>query len=207
MLILDGRIPIARDRTLTWLWFCAALVAACSHQKQSIPEPPPPPADVVTLVGNGERVAGPVGPKGGRLALSPDGPWLEIPADAVGGAGKAFQMRKDPGPGHPAAGVTLVGPLLLVSPSLTPASSSTAAPAKTITLSLALPALPAGRVATELQLAVEKAGDVGPADGTSAPALAWEYVRAEWKAGRAVAALNRLRGMRMQFLFRSESHN
>jgi len=182
-----------------WLVMMLLVASACTQCYIRADGPPPPPPDTtVALVGDGSRVAGSLGPPGGILALSQAGPRLEVPAGAIGPQGLLLSMRVEEGPGHPKEpNVAVVGPLLLLSPMFEPPNG------KEPILSIPLSSLPTGSSAANLRLAAERPGDVGPGEAGGSAVLAWDYLPAQWVGGRAEAKLPRLRGMRLQFVVRS----
>jgi hypothetical protein len=60
--------------------------------------------------------------------------------------------------------------------------------------------LPAPCTADNLELAVQEPQQVGPSDGTSSPALAWRYERADWAKPHVKARLPKLSPQPMQFV-------
>jgi hypothetical protein len=187
------RVPLHVGLALVLL-----VVGACARPIRPDAPPPPPPPEPVVLVGDGSRVAGSFGPSGGKMALAQGGPMLEVPEGALGPQGLLLSMRVDEGPGHPAdPNVTVVGPLLLLTPMFEPLSG------KEPILSIPLSSLPAGADVSALKLAAERTVDVGPGEAGGSPVLTWEYLPASRVGARAVAKLPHIRGMRLQFVLRS----
>jgi len=168
------------------------VLASCSRGVENKNEPAPPSVPVIAT-GNGEIVGGHLGPEGGRLNLGPGGPSVAIPAGTAGPQGLSISLVQDSAPGVPAAGAH-IGPPFRVSRPLNPPSG------KVIEVSIALTAFPAGCAASDLMLAIETPGNTGLTPSPSAPALQWEFERADMQASQAVARLPRLWGMRLQFL-------
>ncbi len=171
----------------------AVHVAACSGAVRPAGPAPPSPGDAVEVVGDGRSVAGHMGPAGGRLAIGPTGPTLVVPGDVVGAEGLSMSMRLEEAATPPPRASGL-GPMFFQTPSVV-------APAgKGFEVTLGSSAVPAGCSTSHLALAYERPGDVGPADGEHAPALAWRSVPAQLHEGTLAARIDRLWGMHLQFV-------
>jgi hypothetical protein len=179
-----------RRKWLAMIVLALLALASCTDGKGNQP-PPAPPSMPVIATGNGEIVAGHLGPQGGRLDLGPRGPSVAIPAGTAGPQGLSLSLVQDSADGVPTRGERIGPPFRASRPLDAPSGT-------TIEVSIAFTALPAGCAPSSLRLAIERPGSAGPA--TSAPALQWEFERADAQAGRAVARLPRLWGMRLQFL-------
>lgn len=148
----------------------------------------------MTLVGDDALVAGRLGPEGGSLALAADGIRLEIPSGVIDAEGKVVSLRVETFGDPPALpGAEPVGPRVTISPPIVPPEG------KTFRVSVPIASLPVPADA-DLRLAVEKATDVGPGDGSGTPTTSWDLVPTERSGDRAVATLFRVHGMRLQFV-------
>ena len=176
-----------------WRFAVCIVAAGCSGAIKPAGPAPAPPGDAVHVVGDGERVAGHLGPAGGRLAVGTAGPTIVIPRDVVGADGLSMSIRLEATAAPPTRAVGL-GPMFFQTPSVS-------APAgKTFVVLLESSAVPAGCSAANLALAYERPGDVGPADGEHAPALAWRSVPARFEQGTLAADIDHLWGMHLQFV-------
>lgn len=184
-------MTVYRRQWLPMLVLALLALTSCSDSKGNKPSPAPPSVPVIAT-GNGEIVGGHLGPEGGRLDLGPGGPSVALPAGTAGPQGLSISLVQDSAAGVPARGAP-IGPPFRASRPLNPPSG------KSIEVSIALTALPAECAAADLMLAIERPGHAGLTPSPSAPALAWEFERAEAQAGQAVVRLPRLWGMRLQF--------
>jgi hypothetical protein len=173
---------------------CAAtLSGACGA---TIPDKPPepPPAESVVATGDGAEVGGYFGEKGGRIKLGERGPSVTIPEDERRTGGVALGLRRDTGPALP-AGAKAIGDAFRATSVFKPPSN-----VFVDVWSVELPQLPAPCTPTNLELAVQDAQQVGPADGTSSPTLAWHYQPARWEGPYVRAQLSTLSPYPLQFI-------
>jgi hypothetical protein len=166
-------------------------VSACGGAQTPDPEPAPPPPNPVDATGNGELVSATLGPSGGRLHLSKDGPSIEIPVDAARKDGVSISLRKGE-PFAPPSGV-LLGESFRVTLALDPPSGGSFS-----VFSAAMAQLPAGCTETNVELGVERPNSAGPSDGANT--LEWEYVPATFVSSHAASKVPRFWPHRMQFL-------
>jgi hypothetical protein len=142
----------------------------------------------------GTEVTATFGPPGGTLELQ-NGVRVEIPSGTVEEATDVVLK---------VAPITTVfknvefektiGPAFLVTPELSPPEG------KTLVVSIPFGAFPDDYGESNLYLATEEIGNEQRAFGENSTATRWEYRKVKLENGRAVAALDNLSGMRLQFV-------
>jgi hypothetical protein len=162
---------------------------ACGPDK---PPAPPPPAPVLAT-GDGNEVGGYFGASGGQIRLSADGPSIIIPNDPKRAQGLALGLKRESAAAL--SGVTALGVTFRPTAGFEPPSGTFIR-----VWSSSLPALAAPCSQENLELAVQEAAQVGPADGVSSPALSWTYVKARWEESHVVAELPKLAPYPLQFV-------
>jgi hypothetical protein len=169
------------------------LGSACNG---TTPNKPPEKIPQVRVVGkgDGEAVAGYFGMEGGVLMLGPQGPSVFIASDSARKDGVSLGLRKDTGPVLP-TGASSLGVAFRSTAVFEPPSNVFVE-----VWSSELQQLPAPCTPDNLELAVQEPQQVGPSDGTSSPALAWKYERADWAKPHVKARLPKLSPQPMQFV-------
>lgn len=170
----------------------AALTSGCCVKPYQPPDHPP--TVPVDLTGGGQDLAAVLGAKGGRLRLGRDDglPTLFVPARALPEDGRTFRLKRA-ADSRPPKGTPLSIPF-----EITPATD--AAIGHTFTISSTVANLPEKCKAPGLRIAVERPNDVGPADGTSTPALRWDYDRAGRQGSLVVANVIHIYSHRLRFV-------
>jgi hypothetical protein len=153
--------------------------------------PPAPPAEPVTTACGDDSTASTFGPEGGSVCLK-DALTLTVPPGGVAGEALSVQLKRDAASSSPSG--TAASPMVLETPSLEPRSGGR------FELSVATAALTTTCADAGWKLAFERAGTLGPADGTSSPALEWAYEPARVNGGTLSAGLTHLPGMHLQFV-------
>jgi hypothetical protein len=171
------------------------IASACSSVQGKDDQPKPDP-DFVEKEGSAELIVFHVGPGGARLRLK-DGPSLTLPPDAGREEGVTISLKREDA-GHTPEGTAIGGSYHQAPPLKAPDRSK-------FSFTLPLEELPAACAGKKPELAIERQGTVGPAEGSSSPALEWGYQDAEHQDGALKAELIELRGMHLQFVCREEA--
>ena len=181
------------------MWaFCLAVLSGCGG---SASQPPvqsanalaaPPPAPAAVRERGGRKLIAEIGPSGGTLELA-NGARLTIPEGALGIPREVTFAEGN----HTTAFSNheyekTVGPILEIGPGL-----ALDAP---VEISVPLSQLPEGFEETDLTLGLEVEARSQRAIQMQGVQTRWDYYPAGSKNGRAVATLQAVPGMRLQFL-------
>lgn len=186
-------------RNATRQWFVVAMLVGCGGSSASAPaantanEAKPDLASATRPVskrGSGS-VSATVGSGGGSLELS-EGPRVEIPAGAVSGT-TDFVLKVAPKTTafSNKESERALGPTFSFSPHVEAGSAGA------IEVSFPLASLPEGWGEPSIAYEVSQGAIVGAEDSVR---TRWQYERASLQAGRVVAQLPNLTGLRMQFV-------
>jgi hypothetical protein len=188
-------------RNATRQWLVLAAIVGCGGPQAAAPAAntsnevregavPTGPRNPVSKRGSGS-VSATVGAGGGSLELD-EGPRVEVPAGAVSGGQEfrlnvaqkttAFFNKEDQRP---------LGPTFSFAPDLQAPDGAT------IEVSFPLSSLPDGWGEPSIAYEVSQGAIVGSEDSTRTK---WQYERARLEAGRVVAQLPSVNGLRMQFV-------
>lgn len=134
-----------------------------------------------------------VGSGGGRLVLG-DGVVLEIPRGAIQEPTEVVLKQL---PSNAAfkrdENEKLVGPMFVISPEMLATIGK-------FTVSFPINGFPEGYDEKNLYLATEELGTEQRSFGENTTVTRWDYKKAQYRGGRAVAELDSVAGMRMQFI-------
>lgn len=168
-----------------------ALTAACGGAVTPNGPPPPPPCQSLSVSGTADQAAATFGPEGGSLGLE-RGPTFVVPRDMSSHDAVTVTLRREPVTAPPSG--VLVSDTYLQTPGMQPRGQARYRffiPVSRIT----------GQCSEQdLKLAYERPGDVGPADGTSSPALSWAYETARRSGDTLSAELTHSFGMHLVFV-------